>query len=152
MTECTDDAVEPLLRTILPPLVALYIFYQGRYAMKLMLEFLFISVPKVTVQLPPKPSSENPIVSGPKGKRGKVICYDKATFQQLSEVADMTKYEVDDLCMKAKMAQKKWAQTSFQERRRVLRTLQKYVVANMEVICEVRIQKITMPNSCCLCQ
>ena len=49
----------------------------------------------------------------------------------------MTKEDVESLCAKAAIAQKSWALTTYAQRRMVLRTIQKYIVAHQEDICRV---------------
>lgn len=51
----------------------------------------------------------------------------------------LSKYhqQVNDICARARVAQAAWAKTSFVERRRVLDTMQKYIVEHMEDIARV---------------
>jgi len=107
---------------------------------KLFLEFLFVKVPKIS---PAKPifdeNKEKVSQKGPKdGKKGEVICYNKATFEKIGSVKDMTQDEVYELCAKAKLSQKEWGQKStFAQRRLVLRTIQNYLLDHIEEVCEV---------------
>lgn len=45
--------------------------------------------------------------------------------------------QVNDICARARAAQQEWAKTSFAERRRVLATMQAYIVEHMEDIARV---------------
>lgn len=49
----------------------------------------------------------------------------------------MTTGEVNAVCARAKAAQVEWSKTSFAQRRRVMRTIQAYVVRHVEEICRV---------------
>jgi delta 1-pyrroline-5-carboxylate dehydrogenase len=70
-------------------------------------------------------------------KPGLIQCYDPATQQWLGEVKAMNASDVHELCSKAAAAQKEWQKTSFTERRKVLRTMQKYICAHVTEICRV---------------
>ncbi len=68
----------------------------------------------------------------------KVIqCFDPATLQPLGTVPAMNAQQVNELCLRASKAQKSWVQTTYAQRRLVLRTIQKYIVAHQEDICRV---------------
>jgi acyl-CoA reductase-like NAD-dependent aldehyde dehydrogenase len=49
----------------------------------------------------------------------------------------MTKSEVETCCAKARKAQHSWSRTTYAQRRLVLRTIQKYILAHQEDICRV---------------
>lgn len=57
----------------------------------------------------------------------KIQCYCPATGELLDAIEPATERDVDDAVERAKAAQEKWRQTSFAERRRVLKTLLKCV-------------------------
>ncbi len=66
-----------------------------------------------------------------------IQCFDPASLQHLGKIPAMTPSDVDDLCAKASKAQKSWSQTTYTQRRTVLRTIQKYILAHQEDICRV---------------
>jgi acyl-CoA reductase-like NAD-dependent aldehyde dehydrogenase len=68
---------------------------------------------------------------------GWIQCYNPATGDRLGRVPRMTAADVDVVIQKASMAQTSWRQTTFAQRRRVLRTLQQYIVHNVDTICQV---------------
>lgn len=115
------------------------------YHAKLLLEYLFVSVPLIDVEMTPAESSDDGVRGEPakstdlrNPKRPRFIqCYDPSTNQFLGEVPAMNKEDVHDLCERAAAAQKTWAQTTFAQRRQVLRTVQRYVVHHVGDICRV---------------
>jgi len=66
-----------------------------------------------------------------------IQCYAPATGQFLGLVKPSTPEDIDRAIELAKKAQKKWASTSFRERRAVLRSLLRYVLDNQEEICRI---------------
>jgi hypothetical protein len=64
-------------------------------------------------------------------------CYDPSTMQRLGSLHIWTKSDVEGAVARARHAQRSWKLTTFAERRRVLRTLQKYIVDHTEEICTV---------------
>ena len=68
---------------------------------------------------------------------GMLACYDKATFRRTANVVDMNTEMVNDFFAKANIAQKSRLNSSFSKRRLVLRTLQMYILENIEEICEL---------------
>lgn len=117
------------------------------YHSKLLMEYLFVSVPLIDVEMTPAESSDDGVKDEPSikstdlldKKRGPsfIQCYDPSTHQYLGEVPAMSPKDVHYLCERAAAAQKTWAQTTFAQRRQVLRTIQKYVVHHVEDICRV---------------
>jgi|UPI000581A2C7 acyl-CoA reductase-like NAD-dependent aldehyde dehydrogenase len=115
------------------------------YWLKLSFEFFFCPVPLVDVQMTAAERRDDGVDVEPSAKidlrdpsRPTMIqCYDPSTLQRLGEVPAMTPDNVHDLLVKASIAQKEWARTSFAQRRRVLRTIQKYIVHHVEDICRV---------------
>jgi hypothetical protein len=122
------------------------------YHLKIMLEFLR-PVPLMNVEMTdaetrddgvssPSPSSSS---SSTEKKRslhdlqhpGFIQCFDPSTGQYLGQVKAMTAQDVHEACVKAAAAQTEWSKTTFAERRRVLRTLQRYVVHHLHDICRV---------------
>jgi acyl-CoA reductase-like NAD-dependent aldehyde dehydrogenase len=129
------------------------------YNMQLWYEYLFVSIPTITLPHLPRSVTEDdgvtmmaaaaaeppassssqpgvPTLQDPK-RPGMIQCYDPSTQQRLGEVIAMTAEQVHAACTKASWAQKEWAQTSFAQRRMVLRTLQKYIVTHCTEICRV---------------
>ena len=139
-TDCT--AIISAVTTAL-----LLTLYLNRHAivrdLSLLCEFLFTKAPKIAPKIPILGLFEDEMgkvkQSGPHdAPPGEVACYDKATFRKLGTVEDMSEARVWELCAKAKAAQKHWsASTSYAQRRLVLRTIQKYMLNNIEPICEI---------------
>lgn len=57
-----------------------------------------------------------------------INCYCPANGKHLGKVAPATQEDIDNAIAKAAAAQQEWAKTSINERKKVLRTLQKYVL------------------------
>jgi hypothetical protein len=114
------------------------------YMLKLIVEFM-VPVPLINVTMTAAESDDDGVTSKPAAnvdlkdpkRPGFIQCYDPSTKQRLGEVTAMTAQDVHELCVKAAHAQKAWAKTSFAERRKVLRTIQKYIVHHVEDICRV---------------
>jgi delta 1-pyrroline-5-carboxylate dehydrogenase len=66
-----------------------------------------------------------------------IQCYAPATGQSLGRVNPSTADGIDRAIAKANAAQSKWAQTSFIQRRKVLKTMLKFILQNQEVIARV---------------
>jgi acyl-CoA reductase-like NAD-dependent aldehyde dehydrogenase len=79
------------------------------------------------------PPSDDLSIRDPKNPRT-IRCFDPSTRQFLGTVPAMSRDEVHAACGRARAAQEKWAQTTFRERRRVLRVLQDYILDNMDAI------------------
>ncbi|KAI0138133.1 ALDH-like protein [Hypoxylon sp. NC0597] len=94
---------------------------------------------RYTVPAPKKPDEfkilDNPTVkvSGTTA----IQCYNPATGQFLGFVNPSTPAGIDRAIAQAAAAQEKWAQTTFSERRKVLRSMLQYVLDNQEQICQV---------------
>ncbi|KAG0223720.1 Meiotic Sister-Chromatid recombination aldehyde dehydrogenase [Actinomortierella wolfii] len=78
----------------------------------------------------------NPSIQDPL-QPGKIVCFDPATGRHLATVRAHTKEDVDEALQKARKAQRKWAQTTFEQRRVVLQSMLDFILANMEDICRV---------------
>ncbi|RPB10085.1 ALDH-like protein [Morchella conica CCBAS932] len=63
-----------------------------------------------------------------------INCYCPANGKFLGEVTPASPEDIDNAIAKSAVAQKQWARTSFEERKRVLRTLQKYILSNRDII------------------
>ncbi|KAL1916030.1 uncharacterized protein VTP21DRAFT_6034 [Calcarisporiella thermophila] len=63
-----------------------------------------------------------------------IVCYDPATGRHLGNVKAHTAEDVAEAVKKARAAQKAWEKTTFRERRRVLKTILKFVLDNQEDI------------------
>ncbi|KAF2745811.1 ALDH-like protein [Sporormia fimetaria CBS 119925] len=66
-----------------------------------------------------------------------IQCYCPATGEALGRVNPSTREGVDRAIEKAKAAQVQWAKTTFSERRKVLKTMLKFVLENQEVLSQV---------------
>jgi acyl-CoA reductase-like NAD-dependent aldehyde dehydrogenase len=64
-----------------------------------------------------------------------IPCVDPATRERLGEVRIDTREDVDAAVERAKVAQRGWRETSFEERREVLRKLLAYTVDHKDEIC-----------------
>ncbi|KAH7316441.1 Aldehyde/histidinol dehydrogenase [Stachybotrys elegans] len=94
---------------------------------------------RYTVPPPKLPDAESTIEhSGIRVPGSSAIqCYAPATGQFLGLINPSTPAAIDRAIAAAHAAQKTWAQTSFAERKAVLRTLLQYVLTNSEQICRV---------------
>lgn len=94
---------------------------------------------RYTVPAPKKPD-EFKILDSPTVKVSgttAIQCYNPATGQFLGFVNPSTPAGIDRAIAQAAAAQEKWAQTTFSERRKVLRSMLQYVLDNQEQICQV---------------
>ena len=66
-----------------------------------------------------------------------IQCYAPATGEFLGFINPVTPEGIDRAIERSHIAQKKWAQTTFSQRRQVLRCIQAYVLENQEEICRV---------------
>ncbi len=66
-----------------------------------------------------------------------IACHDPATLESLGEVPALGRAEVKDRVQRAQAAQRAWGQTSFAERRRVLRLLLDYIIEHQAQICRL---------------
>ncbi|OAG05014.1 aldehyde dehydrogenase-like protein [Paraphaeosphaeria sporulosa] len=66
-----------------------------------------------------------------------IQCYAPATGESLGHIKPSTTASIDSAIAKAAAAQTQWAQTSFAERRQVLKTMLKFVLENQETIARV---------------
>ena len=66
-----------------------------------------------------------------------VHCYSPSTLDKLGTVPNLNAEQVSDLAKRCQTAQQSWKATTFAQRRRVLRTLQKYVVSHIDEICQL---------------
>ena len=115
------------------------------YQLKLLVEFLR-PVPLIDVEMTAAESRDDgvdttekkkgPAIQDPK-EPGFIQCFDPSTGDYLGKVPAMTPADVHEACIKASKAQKSWSQTTFAQRRMVLRTLQKYIVNHVRDICRV---------------
>ena len=135
--------------------------YHIFYHLLIWYEYLFISIPIMTIPNLPKSVTTDEYYSPTEGtdedttkidtkgapaprpslidpsRPNMIQCYDPSTDEHLGEVIAMTSSQVHDCCHKASMAQQSWSQTSFTQRRIVLRTIQKYIVQHAHTICRV---------------
>ncbi|KAI1245999.1 hypothetical protein MGN70_012896 [Eutypa lata] len=97
--------------------------------------------PKRYTVPPPKRPEENTILESPASIKvpgsSAIQCYAPATGQFLGLVNPSTPAGIDRAVAQAAAAQAKWAATTFDERRQVLRTMLGHVLANQNQICRV---------------
>jgi len=121
--------------------------------LKLTLESVFDKVPDLAgeVELPPlqlsgddknkeatAPSSSKLPLSLVDAANPTILqCYSPATLANLGTVPNLSSEQVSELALRSKTAQQSWKLTTFSQRRRVLRTLQKYIVAHIDEICQL---------------
>jgi acyl-CoA reductase-like NAD-dependent aldehyde dehydrogenase len=74
------------------------------------------------------------IVKMLKQNKDTIVCYNPASLELLGTVPVFSPSDVAEAAKKARAAQKKWANTTFAERRRVLRTIVEYVATHGEEI------------------
>lgn len=99
----------------------------------------------VSVTIPPPPQAQpgwkSNILSKPTirdtSKPGKIICYDPATAYVIDEIDADTAITIAGKIAKAKQAQSAWAHSTFAQRRKLMRTIQKWVVSDAETIARV---------------
>ncbi|KAF3901589.1 hypothetical protein ABW21_db0203681 [Orbilia brochopaga] len=65
---------------------------------------------------------------------GRIRCYAPATGRLLDLLAPASVNDIDTAIAKAAEAQKQWARTTFRQRRKVLRTLLRYILKNQDII------------------
>ena len=68
---------------------------------------------------------------------GSVPCYDPATMASLGTMPALGREDVFAKCELAKAAHEEWRKTSFEQRRKLLRVLQKFILENQHTICRV---------------
>ncbi|CZR51528.1 probable betaine aldehyde dehydrogenase [Phialocephala subalpina] len=66
-----------------------------------------------------------------------IQCYAPATGQFLGFINPITPEGIDRTIEKARVAQEKWARTTFKQRRQVLRSMQAYIMDNQEDLCRI---------------
>lgn len=138
-------------------LTSLWSTFTIGYNLQLLWEYLFLSIPDIVLQdLPTSVTCDDgvetlseatkllaqPPVSSSKqfsldAVPGQIQCYDPSTKQFLGQVKAMNANDVHAICERAALAQKEWQQTTYTQRRIVLRTMQKYICANITTICRV---------------
>lgn len=117
------------------------------YQLKLIVEYLVLCpVPKIEVEMSNAEMKDDGIDSEPSAKTislkdpkrpGFIQCFDPSTRQRLGEIRAMTEADVRDCCARAAAAQEAWSQTTYAQRRQVLRTIQSYIVRHVDDICRV---------------
>ncbi|CAJ1378394.1 unnamed protein product, partial [Effrenium voratum] len=73
----------------------------------------------------------------PAWPKGSIPCWDPASNDFLGEVPACGAEEVAQMVQKARKAQQVWKNSSFAQRRYLLRTISRFVLQNMETICTV---------------
>jgi acyl-CoA reductase-like NAD-dependent aldehyde dehydrogenase len=69
-----------------------------------------------------------------------IPCHEPATGRDLGTVEAMNVAAVDERVRRARRAQARWAKTSFEERREVMRELLAEIVVSQEAICELAVR------------
>ena len=142
--------VQCLVIASLTHIFTTFIIVPLRANLPLLLEFAFSSVPTIDLLVPlsdaeanddgvkthPVTSMDDVKIYDPSSPRI-IQCFDPATLQPIGQVRAMTKSEVETCCAKARKAQHSWSRTTYAQRRLVLRTIQKYILAHQEDICRV---------------
>ena len=92
--------------------------------------------------LPPLPAAESQdIIDAPRHTHparlptATIPCYDPATMQSLGSVPAMSPDEVRAAIADCRAAQAEWKESTFAQRRALMRVLLKYVVDNQETLC-----------------
>ena len=133
--------------------------YNVMYHLKLWIEYMVVRVPSIDtpeyVTLTDAELLDDGIKGEPcnscdqlilRGEPNVIQCYDPSTKQRLGKAINMTSNDVDDIIKKAKIAQEEWKQTTFAQRRIVLRTIQKFITSHVEDICRVSARETGKPK------
>lgn len=89
--------------------------------------------------LPPHSSKSNSYIT----------CYAPASGHHLSTIPSASKEEIALCITRADFAQRRWSETTFAERRRVLRSLLEWCVRDMEAIARVASRDTGKTSACC---
>ena len=105
-------------------------------------EWLWTSIPEVRVPVElskPRLEKKFDVKAFEKSKppENVVKCWDPATFDDLGEVPVTTPKEVSEMVKRAEKAQIEWAKSSWAQRRRLMKTLLKWCVAEQATIAQV---------------
>ena len=128
--------------------------YEVFYHTKLWIEYLTTSVPTLEVPMTPEEAEDDGVKGDPVTEmpllnaddESKLNCYDPSTKQFIGHAKNMTAAEVNEILEKARVAQAEWINTTYAQRRMVLRTIQKYVVHHVEDICRVSARESGKPK------
>ena len=93
------------------------------------MEFLFTSAPRISIKLQKQDKQDQ--------SENKLKCINPSTLETLGYAKIMKKDDVDEISKKVYAAQKEWCKTTFKERRKVLRSIQMYVIEHCEEICHL---------------
>lgn len=91
-----------------------------------------VEAPKTRFDAAPSATQLTPQSAG----AGQIQCFDKGTNAPLGLVRAIPTDEVKAIVARARVAQEKWAKTSFSTRRKLMFSLLDYVIANQRLICE----------------
>jgi hypothetical protein len=128
--------------------------YQWMYHTKLWVEYCTTTVPTMAIPMTPAEATDDgvkgePVATmelvDPKNPK-RLNCYDPSPRQWLGHAPNMSAKEVHEILVKAKAAQQEWKQTTFRQRRMVLRTIQKYVCQHVADICRVSSRESGKPK------
>lgn len=128
--------------------------YAILYHTKLWIEYLTTSIPTIDVPMTPEEAEEGSIKGDPvtdmqllnAEDNSKLNCFDPSTKQFIGHAKNMSAQDVQVILEKAKVAQAEWKKTTYAQRRMVLRTIQKYIVAHVEDICRVSARESGKPK------
>lgn len=162
--ECTvaggasSDSTSMLLLAVVGLALVVASLLEDKYSLfyhtKILLESWLSSVPSLNVPMTDAEAQDggvkgepvqNMVLVEPKDS-SKLNCFDPSTKQLLGQAKNMTAQEVQTILLKAKKAQLEWSQTTFAQRRMVLRTIQKYVVEHVTDICRVSARESGKPK------
>eukprot|EP00937_MAST-01D_sp_MAST-1D-sp2_P004250 g4250.t1 len=110
--------------------------------------YVLDDTPRVRVALEPEEREDvlrgrakfDPATMPAAAARGKVPCWDPCTMDALGELEADSAERVREKVALARAAQAQWASSSFAQRRRLMRTLRRYIVENMDTIARVAVR------------
>jgi delta 1-pyrroline-5-carboxylate dehydrogenase len=82
-----------------------------------------------------------------------IVCYDPATAQHIADLPADSREQAEDKVRRADVARRAWGTSSFARRRRLLRTIKKWCVDDMEGIARVACRDTgkTVSDACWCC-
>lgn len=110
--------------------------------------------PRISVALPAPAAAgwrgtvlASPSIASP-AKPGLITCYDPATGLHLDDIPADTRTQIEDKVHAAEKAQVEWGTSSFTRRRRVLRTIKRWCLDDMEGIARLACRDTGKTVSC----
>lgn len=123
----------------------------GASAAVALLKLTRASIPLIRVPLEPLEAQDFPVgqpkIVNPEmpltfsARPGKLQCWNPSTCEHIGEMDDMTPDQVTDAIKKAQKAQISWQHTSFETRKRFIKILLKYTLAEIDTICRVSMRE-----------